>query len=138
MTLALLSAASGKPLRGDLAMTGEVTLRGNILPIGGLNEKLLAARRVGVRTVFVPKDNSKDVDELAPAVKQDLEIVFVDHVEQAVPIAFRNDAVTVSSTRTVAKPRAAAKRPERGASPPVAKPPSKNGQSKKQGNRLRK
>lgn len=89
MTLALLSAATGKPLRGDLAMTGEVTLRGNVLPIGGLNEKLLAAKRVGVRTVLVPKDNQKDVEELSPVVTKGLEIVYVDHIEQALPVAFK-------------------------------------------------
>lgn len=88
MTLALLSAASGKPLRGDLAMTGEVTLRGNILPIGGLNEKLLAARRMGIQTVFVPRENERDIDELSPVVTKGLEIIFVDHIDQAVPIAF--------------------------------------------------
>lgn len=90
ITLALLSAASGKPLRGDLAMTGEVTLRGNILPIGGLNEKLLAAKRVGIRTVFVPKDNERDVAELSPVVTNGLEIIYVNHIDQAVPIAFRS------------------------------------------------
>jgi ATP-dependent Lon protease len=89
MTLALLSAATGKALRGDLAMTGEVTLRGNVLPIGGLNEKLLAAKRVGIRTVLVPRDNEKDVKELSPVVTKHLEIIFVDHIEQALPVAFR-------------------------------------------------
>ncbi len=92
MTLALLSAASSRPLRGDVAMTGEVTLRGNVLPIGGLNEKLLAAKRVGITTVLVPRDNRKDVEELSPVVTQDLEIVYVDHIEQAVPVAFATAA----------------------------------------------
>jgi ATP-dependent Lon protease len=100
MTLALLSAASGKPLRGDLAMTGEVTLRGNILPIGGLNEKLLAAKRVGVRTVFVPKDNARDVAELSPVVTKGLEIVYIDHIDQAVPIAFRTSKTAAKNGKT--------------------------------------
>ncbi|MCU0331230.1 MAG: endopeptidase La [Candidatus Kapabacteria bacterium] len=139
MTLALLSAASGKPLRGDLAMTGEVTLRGNVLPIGGLNEKLLAAKRVGVRTVFVPKDNIKDVHELAPAVTQDLEIVFVDHIEQTVPIAFRDDAITVTSNRVVSHPRPkAAKKINKPTATSIPKPTSKSGANTKQNNRLRK
>lgn len=90
MTLALLSAATGRPLRGDVAMTGEVTLRGNVLPIGGLNEKLLAAKRVGIRTVLVPRDNQRDVKELSPVVTGQLEIVFVDHIEQALNVAFRD------------------------------------------------
>ncbi|MCX6139730.1 MAG: AAA family ATPase, partial [Candidatus Kapabacteria bacterium] len=89
MTLAMLSAASGKPLRGDVAMTGEVTLRGNVLPIGGLNEKLLAARRAGMTTVLVPKDNRQDVEELSPLVTEKLTIVYVGHVTEALSVAFR-------------------------------------------------
>lgn len=88
MTMALLSAASGKPLNGKVAMTGEVTLRGNILAIGGLNEKLLAAKRVGVKKVLVPKANQSDVTELPTVLKEGLEIVFVDTIEQAIPHAF--------------------------------------------------
>ncbi len=88
MTMALLSAASGKPLRGNVAMTGEVTLRGNVLPIGGLNEKLLAAKRAGMTTVLVPKDNKTDVQELSPLVTQGLQVVYVGTIEQAIPIAF--------------------------------------------------
>ncbi|MBI2794172.1 MAG: endopeptidase La [Ignavibacteria bacterium] len=88
MTLALLSAASGRPIRGDLAMTGEVTLRGQILAIGGLNEKLLAAKRVGVTTVLVPEMNRTDVADLQPAVTDDLEIVYVNTIADAVPVAF--------------------------------------------------
>jgi len=107
MTLALLSAASGKPLRGDLAMTGEVTLRGNVLPIGGLNEKLLAAKRAGVVTVLVPKANRKDVEELQSAVTEGLEIIYVDHIEQAISHAFRtakNTASAKAASKVSAKP----------------------------------
>ena len=89
ITLAILSAASGRPLRGDVAMTGEVTLRGNVLPIGGLNEKLLAAKRAGMTTVLVPKDNKRDVSELQPAVVEGLSIVYIGHVSEAVKVAFR-------------------------------------------------
>lgn len=89
MTLALLSAASGKPLRGDVAMTGEVTLRGQILPIGGLNEKLLAAKRVGITTVLVPEANRTDVADLSPAVTKGLKIVYVSTIVDALPVAFR-------------------------------------------------
>ena len=88
MTLALLSAASGKPLRGDLAMKGEVTLRGNVLPIGGLNEKLLAAKRQGYTTIFVPAENETDVKELDKGITDGLDIVFVKHIDDAVDIAF--------------------------------------------------
>lgn len=89
MTLALLSAASARPLRGDVAMTGEVTLRGNVLPIGGLNEKLLAAKRAGMTTVLVPFDNKKDVAELSPLVTAGLKIVFVSNIKEALSVAFR-------------------------------------------------
>jgi ATP-dependent Lon protease len=88
MTMALLSAATGRPLRGDVAMTGEVTLRGNVLAIGGLNEKLLAAKRAGMTTVLVPSENRKDIDELQPEVTKGLKIIFVSHADEAVKIAF--------------------------------------------------
>ncbi len=88
MTMALLSAATGKPLRGNVAMTGEVTLRGQILPIGGLNEKLLAAKRAGMETVLVPDANRSDVDELPKGLTEGLEIVFVKTVDDAIPFAF--------------------------------------------------
>jgi ATP-dependent Lon protease len=90
MTMALLSAATGRPLRGDVAMTGEVTLRGNVLAIGGLNEKLLAAKRAGMTTVLVPSENRKDIDELQPEVTKGLKIIFVSHADEAVKIAFVN------------------------------------------------
>jgi ATP-dependent Lon protease len=106
MTLALISAATGRPLRGDLAMTGEVTLRGNVLPIGGLNEKLLAAKRAGITCVLVPKANESDVKELSPVVTSALDVVFVDHIEQAIPIAF--DTATRRKTRSVTSTRGSA------------------------------
>ena len=68
MTIAIISAASGKPVRGDVAMTGEITLRGNILPIGGLNEKLLAAQKAGMTTVLVPFDNARDIEDIKPEI----------------------------------------------------------------------
>ncbi len=92
MTLALYSAASGTPLRGDVAMTGEVTLRGAILPIGGLNEKLLAAKRAGTTTVLLPEGNRTDVQELDAGVTDGLTIVFVGSIEEALPTAvFRKE-----------------------------------------------
>lgn len=106
ISLALLSAASGRPLRGDVAMTGEVTLRGNVLAIGGLNEKLLAAKRAGMTTVLVPKDNKRDVLELQPAVTEGLTIVYVGHVSEAIKIAFRTPTPakrTPSKTKTSIK-----------------------------------
>ena len=104
MTMALLSAATGRPLRGDVAMTGEVTLRGNVLAIGGLNEKLLAAKRAGMTTVLVPSENRKDVDELQPEVTRGLKIVYVSHADEAVKVAFVEPPKAPKSRRTLLKP----------------------------------
>ena len=90
MCIALLSAARGIPVRGDVAMTGEVTLRGNVLAIGGLNEKLLAAKRHGATTVIIPDENRKDIDDVNPGVKEGLTIVFVKTIDEALPYAFRD------------------------------------------------
>ncbi|NWF90277.1 MAG: endopeptidase La [Ignavibacteriaceae bacterium] len=84
MAMALLSAVSGKPALNDVAMTGEITLRGNILPIGGLNEKLLAAKRNDIKTVLIPKDNSVDLSEIPDKVKDGLKIIPVDTIASAV------------------------------------------------------
>jgi len=88
MTMALLSAASGKPLRGDIAMTGEITLRGKVLPIGGLKEKLLAAKKLGIKTVLIPKANERDLSEIPNTIKEDLEIIPIDNAMEAYEIAF--------------------------------------------------
>lgn len=89
MTMAMISAISGKPARADVAMTGEITLRGEVLPIGGLNEKLLAAKRAGIKTVLIPKENVKDLSEIQDSVKQGLKIVPVEHIEEALPYVFK-------------------------------------------------
>jgi ATP-dependent Lon protease len=84
MITAIVSALTGIPVRKDLAMTGEITLRGRVLPIGGLKEKLLAALRGGVTTVLIPKDNEKDLAEIPDNVKQGLEIVPVETVDEVI------------------------------------------------------
>ena len=84
MALALLSAVSGKPALNNVAMTGEITLRGNVLPIGGLNEKLLAAKRNDIKTVLIPKENEIDLLEIQDKVKDGLKIIAVDSVASAV------------------------------------------------------
>jgi ATP-dependent Lon protease len=78
----MISTLTGTPVRRDIAMTGEVTLRGRVLPIGGLKEKLLAALRGGMRTVLIPAENEKDLVELPATVREGLEIIPVDHVDQ--------------------------------------------------------
>ncbi len=92
MTLALISAATQKAVRGDIAMTGEITLRGNILPIGGLNEKLLAARRAGKMTVLIPDDNLRDVDDIANEIKDGITIIPVKTIFEALAHVFAEKA----------------------------------------------
>jgi ATP-dependent Lon protease len=82
MVTAMISTLTGIPVRRDVAMTGEVTLRGRVLPIGGLKEKLLAALRGGIRTVLIPSENEKDLAEIPASVKEQLEIVPVSHVDE--------------------------------------------------------
>ena len=84
---AILSAVIKRPVRADVAMTGEITLRGRVLPIGGLKEKLLAAKNAGMKTVCVPKKNEKDLSEISKEIKGDLEIVLVEKLDQVLEVA---------------------------------------------------
>ena len=93
MATAILSALTGRKVRGDLAMTGEITLRGKVLPIGGLKEKSLAARRVGITTVVIPKGNQKDLEELPEVVKRDIRFIPVERVEEVFAIALLEEEV---------------------------------------------
>ena len=87
MVTSIVSVLTGIPVRKDIAMTGEVTLRGNVLPIGGLKEKLLAALRGGIKTVLIPAENEKDLAEIPDNVKEGLEIIPVSHVREVLPRA---------------------------------------------------
>jgi ATP-dependent Lon protease len=82
MAAALVSALTERPVRHDAAMTGEITLRGRVLPIGGLKEKLMAAHRMRLKTVFIPKRNQKDLTDVPRNVQRDLELVLVDHMDE--------------------------------------------------------
>ena len=82
MVTALVSALSGKPIRKEVGMTGEVTLRGRVLPIGGLKEKSLSAHRAGLTKIILPKDNEKDIDDIPESVREELEFVLVSHVDE--------------------------------------------------------
>lgn len=93
MATAMLSAITKIPVRADVAMTGEITLRGRVLPIGGLKEKLLAAKNAGIRTVCIPKKNERDVEEIPAEVKKGLELVFVEQMNQVLDVAFVRQAV---------------------------------------------
>ena len=88
MATAMLSAITKTPVRADVAMTGEITLRGRVLPIGGLKEKILAAKNAGIKTICVPKKNEKDIDEISPEIKKGLKIVFVEQMKDVLDVAF--------------------------------------------------
>jgi ATP-dependent Lon protease len=103
MTLAMYSAFSGKPARNDVAMTGEITLRGKVLAIGGLNEKLLAARRSGITTVLIPKDNEKDLSEIKNEVKEGLKIIPVSNIKEALTYVFENKAASKNKAKKITK-----------------------------------
>jgi ATP-dependent Lon protease len=90
MATAILSAVTQIPVRADVAMTGEITLRGRVLPIGGLKEKLLAAKTAGITTVCVPKENEKDLEEISDEIKNGMEILLVEHLEEVTKAAFVN------------------------------------------------
>jgi ATP-dependent Lon protease len=86
---AMISALSGNPVRKDVAMTGEITLRGRVLPIGGLKEKLLAAHRTGIHEVIIPSENEKDLSDLPPDIRKELSIHLVSHMDEVQALAFR-------------------------------------------------
>jgi len=88
MAMAILSAVSGKPASNDIAMTGEITLTGSILAIGGLNEKLLAAKRNNITTVLIPKENEIDLKEISERVKDGIKIIAIEKVDDAIPYIF--------------------------------------------------
>ena len=87
MCTALVSALTGVPVRRDVAMTGEITLRGKVLPIGGVKEKLLAAHRIGVTTVILPRENEKDLAEMPKNVLEGMEVHLVDHIDEVLKLA---------------------------------------------------
>ena len=89
MATAMISAATRIPVRADVAMTGEITLRGHVLPIGGLKEKLLAAKKAGIRTVLVPEKNRPDVQEISKEITRNLRIVYVSRMEEVLKEALR-------------------------------------------------
>ncbi len=93
MATSLVSALTRIPVRSDIAMTGEITLRGKVLPIGGVKEKLLAAHRAGIRTIILPKDNQKDLADIPPAIQQDFTIHFVENMDEVLKIALLSEPI---------------------------------------------
>jgi ATP-dependent Lon protease len=123
ITASIASLLTGRPVRADLAMTGEITLRGKVLPVGGIKEKVLAARRAGIHTVIMPRRNEHDLDDIPPELRTEMEYVFVDTVDEVLAHALRdrNDAHPVENAVNGAEtpppllePPAAAVAPPRG------------------------
>ena len=109
MCTALVSVCTGIPVRADVAMTGEITLRGEVLPIGGLKEKLLAARRGGIKTVIIPKENERDLKEVPDNIKDKLEILAVKWIDEVLAIALESMPEPLSDEDYLADTIAAAK-----------------------------
>ncbi|HXM14435.1 MAG TPA: S16 family serine protease, partial [Candidatus Eremiobacteraceae bacterium] len=82
LATALVSALTRSPIRNDLAMTGEITLRGRVLPIGGLKEKVLAAHRGGIKTILIPRDNAKDIEEIPPQIMKGITLIQIEHMDE--------------------------------------------------------
>jgi len=113
MATSIVSIMTGIPVRRDVAMTGEITLRGRVLPIGGLKEKLLAALRAGITTVFIPRDNEKDLVDIPESVKKHLKVIPVAHVDEVI------------SQALIRKPEAIEwEEPAEAVVPPVSQPTS--------------
>ncbi len=108
MVTAIVSVMTGIPVRRDVAMTGEITLRGRVLPIGGLKEKLLAALRGGIKTVLIPEENAKDLAEIGPNVKSGLEIIPVSRMDEVLATALVRKPEPIKWEEPPAKPAAAA------------------------------
>lgn len=101
MATAMMSAITGRKARADTAMTGEITLRGRVLPIGGLKEKLLAAKNAGIKVVIVPKENESDVEELSHEITKGLKIVTVSHMDEVLKLALTPKKAAKSRSKTV-------------------------------------
>ena len=106
MCTALVSCLTGNPVRADVAMTGEISLRGKVLPIGGLKEKLLAAHRGGIKTVLIPKDNVKDLEEIPDNVKENLAIHAVETIDEVLGLALENPPEGIEFVKLETKAKA--------------------------------
>jgi ATP-dependent Lon protease len=123
MATALVSALANRPVRRDVAMTGEITLRGNVLPIGGVKEKVLAAYRAQIKKVLLPAQNRKDMEDVPDEAKQVMEFVFVDHISQVLEEALAVPPAMVSEKSTDELPQ------EAKAKAPAKKPAAKKGRA---------
>ncbi|HNM15590.1 MAG TPA: endopeptidase La, partial [bacterium] len=113
IVVCLTSLLTGKKVRHDIAMTGEITLRGKVMPVGGIREKVVAARRAGIKTVILPKLNKNDLDDVPEYVKSSLTFIFADHIDDVLPHVFENDR-TKKKSRASHKRSSATKRRRKG------------------------
>ena len=104
MATALASELTRRPVRGDIAMTGEITLSGRVLPVGGIKEKVLAARRVGIREVILPRQNEKNVNEdLTTELRKELTVHYVTSVDEVLLLALQPGPTTATASRKTAR-----------------------------------
>lgn len=96
MATAMASVLTNRPVRKDVAMTGEITLRGRVLPVGGIKEKVLAAHRAGIKTVIIPRENQKNLEEISPAVKRKIKFHLIEHMDEVMRLALANPVYRVS------------------------------------------
>ena len=122
MALAIVSALTGIPVRKDVAMTGEITLRGRVLPIGGLKSKILAAHLAGAKMVILPRKNEKDLRDIPDEIRKSMKLVLVDSMEQVLETALRRKpkALVIEEPPKVVKP---GDKLDRRAGAPGARPP---------------
>jgi ATP-dependent Lon protease len=126
MVVALSSLMTGRRVRSDVAMTGEITLRGKVLPVGGIKEKVLAAHRAGIKTILLPKLNKKDLEELPEPVRKEMKFVPVDEIGEAVKVALEKPGRAAATKKAVSKKKLVSKKkmaPKKKAAP--AKKPAK-------------
>jgi ATP-dependent Lon protease len=110
LAMSMISLLTRRPIKSDVAMTGEITLRGRVLPVGGIKEKVLAAQQAGIRTVVLPKQNEKDMVEVPESAKKDLKFAFVESVDEMIPIVFDKHPPAKEEDRPRKKSRARASR----------------------------
>jgi ATP-dependent Lon protease len=110
MATAIASALTGMPVNKNVAMTGEVTLRGRVLPIGGLKEKALAAKRMGMNTIIIPKRNKKDLEDIPKYIKKDMEFVFAETMDDVLKVALKKKTVRKKPVKSTGRRRSSGKR----------------------------
>jgi ATP-dependent Lon protease len=113
MATALISSLTGKPVRRDVAMTGEITLQGRVLPIGGIKEKILGARRAGIKTVILPRQNGSDLDEIPLHLRRAMEFKLIDRLEEALQLALREPTTGRRKSGERVRPPGSRRRPDR-------------------------